>query len=211
MYNSRIEYAMKNFISEGYFLKGENTYTLNEKAKEGNSVLDVIVDGDNICVEEYDNDKIRGKCTFLRHTKSQGLKKCIDHFILKRTGEKWDLHMIEMKTSVGNKTWQDIKHKNRASYFNIKSLCIVLGIEIEDIYSYTTYEVEKFESIERTTDLKTYMPQLGKKLINFKKDEWDKGKIIIELDEKDSFLTFTHKAIKMIRGEEGELTGKLLI
>lgn len=43
--------------------------------------------------------------------------------------------MIEMKTSVGNSTWHDIKHKNRASYFNIMSLCLVLGIKVDKIYS----------------------------------------------------------------------------
>ena len=211
MYDRRIDYAINNFINNEFFLDKSNKYILKEKSKQGESILIVNVENDNICVEEYDNDNVRGKCNFLKQDRHQGLKKCIDHFLLSKNGENWALHMIEMKTSVGNGTWHDIKHKNRASYFNIMSLCLVLGIKVDKIYSYTTYETEKFQPINQTSDIKAHVPMLGKKLIDFKKDEWDKGKITIELDDMNLEMIFPHRAIKMIRNSKGELEGELTI
>lgn len=206
MYSNRIQYAIDNFIKNDYFLKMQNEYYLEEKSKDGESILHLTVDGENICVEDFDNQS-RGKCNFFKESKAQGLKKCMDHFILKRNGEKWDLHMIEMKTSVGHSTWSDIKHKNRASYFNIKALCVVLGIDIDKVYSYTTFENEKFESLEYSANPKAFVPQLGKKPINFKLDEWDKNIIKIPMDDKDEIIVFTHTAIKMIRDDKNVLKG----
>lgn len=207
MYNSRIKFAIDNFIKEKYFTEMKNIYDLKEESKEGKSILTLTVNGKNICVEEYDNDQIHGKCNFLKIERDMGLKKCIDHFILKENGSKWDLHMIEMKTGVGYSTWDEIKKKNRSSYFNIMALCTVLGIELKGVYSYTTYEHDKFESFNGTTNPKIYTPLLGGKPNDFKKDEWDKDLINISLGDKGEVISFPHKAIQMNRNSDGILQG----
>lgn len=205
MYDSRIQFAMDNFILENYFLPMNNTYDLKETAESGKSLLVLQIKDDNICVEEYD---IKKRCGFLKSDKKFGMQKCIDHFILVKRNHGWDLCMIEMKSGVGSGEWNAIKAKVRSSLHNIKALCLFLGITIDKVYTYTTYERESFQTPKNTTDIKTFIPLLGEKASNFKDDEWDKGVIKINIDE---IITLPHKAIKMVRNANGVLEGSLTI
>lgn len=205
MYNSRIQYAIDNFIDEGYFLPMKQSYELKETADSGRSLLKVTITGENICVEDYDNKK---RCGFLRISKEYGMQTCIDHFLLKEAGTSWDLYMIEMKSGVGHNTWKKIKLKMRSSLLNIKALCEVLGITIGEVYACTTYETEKFSTPENTADPKALVAQLGKKAIDPKRDEWNQNIINIEVD---GLIELPHKAIKMERDSNGVLQGELQI
>ena len=205
MYNTRIQFAMDYFIEEKYFLPTKNYYELCENTESGKSLLKVNVEGENICVEGYDGKR---RCNFLRPESKFGMHKCIDHFILKNDCDYWDLYMIEMKSSVGNPKWLDIKAKMRSSLLNIKALCEFLGIKINKIYTYTTYERECFETVENTTNPKSLISPLGEKATNFKLDEWDKDVIKFKIDE---IVTLPHTSIKMERDEKIGLYGTLNI
>ena len=205
MYNTRMMYAIYNFIEEDYFLPMKEEYELKETAESGKSILKVTLEGENICVEEYDKKK---RCGFLREDKKFGMQKCIDHFLLKKNGLSWDLYMIEMKSNVGDKTWRVIKAKMRTSLLNINALCVFLGIRIDNIYSYTTYEKECFTTPENTADPKSLLPLFGEKATNYKRDEWDRNVIKIKIDE---IVTLPHNAIKMERDEKIGLHGALNI
>ena len=87
MYTTRIKYAMDNFIVENYFLPMEGSYELKENSESGKSLLVLSIEGVNICGEEYDNKK---RCEFVKVSGKQGMKKCIDHFVLKNNGSEWD-------------------------------------------------------------------------------------------------------------------------
>lgn len=205
MYNSRIKFAMDNFIVEDYFTSMKNAYDLKETAESGKSLLKLSIDGENICVEEFDKKK---RCGFLREPSTFGMQKCIDHFLLKKNGDVWNLYMIEMKSKVDDSKWYDIKAKVRSSFLNIKALCEFLGISIGDIHTFTTYEREGFIQPENTSDPLTLKQPLGEKASNLKRDEWEKGIIRIKVDE---ILTFRHKAIKMERDATIGLFGSLSI
>lgn len=205
MYDTRITFAIDNFIDENYFLPMKNYYELRETLDSGKSILKLSIEDENICVEEYDK---KGRCGFTKVNKKFGMQKCIDHFVLKRDGDSWDLYMIEMKSSVGDKKWLEIKAKIRSSLLNIKALCVFLGITLNNIYAYTTYENERFTRPENTADPKSLLPLLGERATNFKLDEWDKGVIRINIDET---ITLSHTAIKMDRDEKIGLHGKLTI
>ncbi|MHC1732017.1 MAG: hypothetical protein AB9888_08330 [Bacteroidales bacterium] len=186
---------MDTFIVEDYFTPMKNTYDLKETAESGKSLLRVTIDGENICVEDYDKKK---RCGFLRESSAFGMQKCIDHFLLKKNGETWNLYMIEMKSRIDDKKWYEVKAKMRSSLLNIKALSEFLGIRIGEIYAFTTYERDCFTQPEKTSDPITLMSPLGQKATNFKRDEWDKNIIKINIDE---IQTFTHQAIKMKRDE----------
>lgn len=205
MYNSRIKFAMDNFIVEDYFLPMKKVYELKETADSGKSNLTVRIDKENICIEDYDNQK---KCTFVREEKKYCMKKSVDHVILINDGEKWILHLIEMKSSVGNKTWIEIKGKFRASFLNMKAICEFLGISISHVCTYTTFENELFNSGKNMADPKALLPMLGEKAIDMKRDEWDKNIVVLNFGEKE---VFRHMPLKMYRDPSGELIGELSI
>lgn len=205
MYNTRIQYAIENFIDENYFLSMKNVYELKEAEESGKSVLELTTKAINICVEGFDKKK---RCGFLRESSKFGMQKCVDHFILTNNGVSWDLHMIEMKSSVGYKKWNDIKAKMRSSLLNVRALCEFLGITLVNIYTYTTYEKECFMPLGNTADPKVLIPMLGDKASDAKQDEWDMDVVKIRIGEE---ITLPHRAIKMERDTKNGLLGTLNI
>lgn len=206
MIEERIQYGIDNFLEEKFFLPSSSSYCLEEKEESGRSELQVDVEGDNLCSEDYDH---KGKCNFLRDGKVWVLKKSVDHILLQKKEGKWILHLIEMKSEVHNKKWHQIKKKIRASYFNMCALEKVLGIHIDEVRTYTTYERTYFLDTDETADSKLLIAPLGKPTFPSAKNEWEKGVIGVDIGEK---VQFKHSAIKMERTEDGsKLVGKLTI
>lgn len=206
MIEKRVQYGILNFLEEDFFLSPNDSYCLEEKSESGRSELHVEIEGDNLCSEDYDH---KGKCNFLKDSSRFKLKKSVDHVLLQKKEEKWILHLIEMKSKVDNKKWSEIKQKIRASYFNIRALESVLGIHIDEVRTYTTYETTGFWNPSRTTDPKTIVAPLGKPMPPAPEQEWENNAIHVDVGE---FVEFRHRAVKMQRTEDGtKLIGKLSI
>ncbi len=206
MIEKRVQYGILNFLEEDFFLSPNDSYCLEEKSESGRSELHVEIKGDNLCSEDYDH---KGKCNFLKDSSRFKLKKSVDHVLLQKKEEKWILHLIEMKSKVDNKKWFEIKQKVRASYFNIRALESVLGIHIDEVRTYTTYENIGFWGLDSSADPKLFVAPLGKSMPPAPEDEWKNG--IINVDIGD-VVQFKHCAVKMQRTEDGiKLVGKIKI
>jgi hypothetical protein len=191
-----IKYAIDNFIEEKYVLYKQSEYELFENDEGGESLLIVNVEEESICVTNYDKKK---KCSFIREDKKYGMKKCVDHFIIINKNGLWQLHMFEMKTTVGTQTWNNIKLKFRSSYLNICALCVFLGITIDETFAYTTYSKEKFDDIKNTANPSTMKAPLGFKPPQKAIDEWNEGKVTLNFGYSK---TFDHIKIKMEKVDE---------
>ena len=147
---------------------------------------------------------IRGKVV-----NNSGLRRSVDHVLLQKKEEKWILHLIEMKSKVDNKKWHEIKQKIRASYFNVRALEGVLGIHIDEIRTYTTYESTGFWNTDRSEDPKIMVAPLGKPMPPAPEKEWENNIISVDVG---AVMKFQHVAVKMQRTEEGDkLIGNLRI
>ena len=207
----RVAYALKNFFTDKFTYEANQLfYELLETDKYGKSKLLVNVSGsENICVKNFDDTS---KWGIINGNKKLSLNKCVDHFIFQKNSEGfWELHVFEMKTTVGFRTWQNIQYKMRPSYLRIKALAIYLGIPITDanITVYTTYEQDKFTS-------QPYLPKLGYRVFDVKSEEWDADCIrvpmIVSEDNPFDFKTFIplhHKKIKMQRSNDDILEGEI--
>ncbi len=212
----RIGYALKNFFKEAYFLSESSEYLLKENSAQGQSELTLTFTTDNVrnlCIEDVDGKKQRHSlcCGFTNNSKEAALNKAVDHAIFKmeNSGE-WTLHLIEMKTSVGAKTWAVVKAKQRASYLDMLAVAVFLGIKVKEVFAYTTYGLDKMTSEFENANIAVKKPILGQKIINLLKDEWQAGKLY--LDFGDGPLEIKHKRVKMARNEnESVLKGKLEI
>ena len=211
---NRINYALKNFLSDTFrYDSNLSTYELLEIDKLGKSRLIVDVgNSENICVRSYDDFP---KWRIINNSKKLHMNKCVDHFMFKQNPLGiWELHIFEMKTSVGFKTWNNIKYKLRASYLSIKAIALYLGIIIRDenITVYTTYENDEKMAISNMTDPKVALPHIGGKAIDVKKDEWDAGfinvPVIVSENNPYDFYTairLNHRKILMHRAEDSFL------
>lgn len=207
MQETRVEFALKNFIAENYFLKMDNVYHLKEEKDSGKSDLTLMVSNENLCIYDFDN---KGKCQFLRSDKKSGMQKSVDHMIFERCQAGWKLHLIEMKSGVGYKTWiESIKPKVRTSYFTALAIADFLGITIQKSIAYTTYENDKFGDMNRLSDPRTLVPLLGQPARDANRDEWKKDRIILNVDGE---FVISHKKIQMYRNPAtGVLEGQLIL
>lgn len=209
MIDKRVRYGIDNFLEDNFFLPSGDSYCLEEKSESGRSELLVKVQGDNLCSEDYDH---KGKCNFLKKNGKMKLQKSVDHVLLQKKEERWILHFIEMKSKVDNKKWREIKQKIRASYFNFCALERVLGIHIDEVKTYTTYEKTGFWNGKDNEDPKTRVPLLGGKMPPLPENEWKADRINVDIGEVGELAEFHHKAVRMQRSEDGtKLMGNLMI
>lgn len=206
MIEERIKYGIDNFLEDDFFLPFDNSYNLEEKSESGRSELYVDVQGDNLCSEDYDH---KGKCNFLKKESTFKLRRSVDHILLQKKEDKWVLHLIEMKSKVDNKKWHEIKQKIRASYFNVCALEKVLGINIDEVKTYTTYENVGFWDSNKSEDPKIIVAPLGKPMSPMPEQEWENNTITIDIGK---IVQFQHTSVKMQRTEDGDkLVGELSI
>ena len=105
------ELMVKNFV------ECENSIIyLEETEDSGRSILEFQLASDgNLSIKNVD-----GKNTqmhFFQNEKGKSMFKRVDHIIFEHlTEDDWKLHLIEMKSSVGNEKWIEVKGKFRASY-----------------------------------------------------------------------------------------------
>lgn len=206
MIEERVQYGINNFLEDDFFLPFSDSYCLKEKTETGKSELQVDVQGENLCSEDYDH---KGKCNFLKEKSSFKLRRSVDHVLLQKKEARWILHLIEMKSKVDNKKWIEIKQKIRASYFNICALERVLGIHFDEVRTYTTYENTGFWSVDKSEDPKIIVAPLGKPMPPVPEKEWENNIISVDVGE---VMKFQHTAVKMQRTEDGDkLVGRLSI
>ena len=197
---TRVQYALDNFLSPEYFDSQKECYELLETEKQGKARLILKVGTtDNICVKNYDK---MPDWEILRKESKFHMRKGIDHFILRKNSNFWELHMIETKKTVGINVWQDIKIQMGVSYLKIKALLTFLGITIknENVFIYTAYGEDKMtdnNSSAKGVTTKTF--KTGEPLINPKDDEWDAGFIYIPLiDIEGNIRAEKFKHIKIL-------------
>lgn len=210
MKDKRIQYALDNFIEEGYFLPENEEYLLTEEEADGKTGLSVLVSGPSLCIADFDKKK---KCAFLRQSGKSGMTKSSDHVVFCKQGECWKLCIIEMKTSVGTETWREIKLKTRATYLNAMAVAVILGFSIQDrdVDVYTTFESEKFGSLDGSFSPVAHKPLLGRKTYDAKKEEWDADRIKIRFEEAKS-IVFRHHRVQLKRNKvTGRLEGKVAL
>ncbi len=182
-------------------------YHLWEEKDSGKSDLNVTVENENLCIYNFDNKK---KCGFLKSDKKFGMQKSVDHILFEKRSRGWRLHLIEMKSGVGCKTWyESIKPKVRTSYFTALTIAGFLGIRVSDAMAYTTYEEERFGDINNGTNPRTMMPSLGLPTRNPVTDEWEKDQMFLNVGEE---MRIPHRKIQMTKnGMTGVLEGNLVI
>ena len=193
---ARVQYALDNFLKSEFFDSKKECYELLETENQGKARIILHVGTtDNICVKNY--DKIPN-WEILRKERKFHMRKGIDHFILRKNSNVWELHMIEIKKSVDTDVWQDIKIQMGVSYLKIKALLTLLGITIknENVLIYTAFGEDKMSdnnSPSARVTTKTF--KTGEPLIDPKSDEWDEGFIYIPLIDTEGSVRlkkFTH-------------------
>ena len=185
------EYIMNELMKKGFIVHKSNEMLLLETEESGASELNVyLTSEDNLWIENVDKQKT--ELLFFQTGKS--LYKRVDHMIYSRQKDnKWKLYLIEMKSCVGDKTWQDVKGKFRASYLLGLAIAGMLELSISETVMYTTFEKVLLKPPETMPSARR-LPS-GRNMVRME-DEWNGGRLCLNFGER---VPFVHIPIQMNR------------
>ena len=198
------EFILNELMVENFAEWEKQIIQLEEKEDTGKSVLNMKLKSDlNLCIRNV--DKKHTDLYFFQNSKVKSMFKRVDHIVFEHlANDKWKIHLIEMKSSVGSEKWTEIKGKFRASYLLVQGLAAMLEMSIEDICMYTTYEKAVFSLPDTMPSARRLM--LGQKQVK-PQDEWNSNNVGLNFG---TTINFTHKPIQMERNKENVLIGECI-
>ena len=200
--SAKREFIMKELMVAGFIEKEKCVIHLEETDKFGESRLEFHLNSDeNLCIRNI--DKKNTEMYFFQADGKKSMFKRVDHIIFEHAdADKWNLHLIEMKSSVGAETWADVKGKFRASYLLAQGIAAMLDINITETYMYTIYEEIKFTFPKTMPSARR--TRSGVPLVRPEK-EWSGEEFGLNFGTR---LKFSHKPVHMARDSQNVLVGE---
>ena len=163
------EFIINELFKPGFIEREKHEIVLEEFEDTGRSELNVwLLSEDNLCIANIDKKKT--DIQFWQKGSTKSLSKRVDHIIFEHQGQElWKLHLIEMKGSVGERKWTEIKGKFRASYLVAQAIAGMLGLHISETVMYTTFEKVRFAPPETMPSARR--TGTGRVLVKME-DEW---------------------------------------
>lgn len=203
MGSDKRKFIISELMEPGFIVNKNQKILLRELEESGKSELEVfLMSDDNLCIENVDKKKT--DILFFQNEKAKSMYKRVDHIIFGRQQDnRWKLYLIEMKGSVGEKKWVEVKGKFRASYLLAQALAGMLELEISEVSMYTTFERVEFKPSETIPTARR--KSLGERLVRME-DEWNGVHFGLNFGE---YIPFMHIPIQMERNQHGILVGNL--
>jgi hypothetical protein len=96
-------------------------------------------------IEQFDNKNRNLKCVLKKQC-------CADTVIWQCDQNHWQLHILEIKQSVGRDEWEKIKNQFLGAYRLCRMLAAVLDIEFETVRFYTVFVNDKINTNSNTDE-----------------------------------------------------------
>lgn len=164
-----------------YVQHHSNVIEIEEKSNDGEAILEFIFHSSNPNIAYYEIKAEHKK--FLE--KLVGNNKCCDGILLRIENEKADIFLIELKSTMGAKTWEKVQKQFRGAALVAMAFCAILGAEVNSLSLYTAYlddsevndeiETEKMQSKIKGAYAKK--PRVGRQVNSVKK--WEESKIAL--------------------------------
>lgn len=99
--NKKTEFIINELLVDNFIEKETNEILLEETEDTGKSSLKIQLKSiDNLSIKNV--DKKNTQMNFFQDSKNKSMNKRVDHIIFEQISyDKWKLHLIEMKSSVG--------------------------------------------------------------------------------------------------------------
>lgn len=202
METTKRNFIIKELMVENFVEWSKNIIFLEETDEEGKSELNFqVVSDENLIIKNV--DKKHTDLYFFQNGSTKSMFKRVDHIVFEHiSNNNWKLHLIEMKSSIFDKKWAEVKGKFRASYLFSQGIAAMLEMNIVDICMYTTYENVHFSksgTMPSSRRLPLGVPQIKPQ------EEWDAGSVSLNFGIG---IKFSHIPIQMKRNECNVLVGK---
>lgn len=200
--NTKREYIIDELMEAQFVERETEKVCLEETEDTGKSVLELqLSSGKNLSIKNV--DKKNTQMHFFVKDKNKSMYKRVDHILFEYLDDnKWKAHLVEMKSSVENDKWKDVKGKFRASYLLVQGIAAMLEMNLVETCMYTSFEKTCFNPSDT-------MPVERRLLVGERhvrpQDEWNGEKFTLDFGNR---LPFIHIPIQMERNDKGVLVGK---
>lgn len=204
MKENKRKYIIDKLMVPGFITYEKQEMILEESKKTGRSLLHVrLLAEKNLCIANVDDKNTIFQ--FFRADDKFCMRKRVDHMIFEHLGgNQWKLYLIEMKSSVGEKKWTEIKGQFRASYLVGQALAAMLEMDIAETVMYTTFERVQFTPSDTMPTARR--SRSGRAMVRMK-EEWNGGKFGLNFGKR---ISFAHNPVPMKRNAKGVLVGELV-
>ncbi|MDR2439608.1 MAG: hypothetical protein LBE12_09610 [Planctomycetaceae bacterium] len=130
-------------VSDGLFPLIEN---FDDDAGNTQTIhVNIQVVTESWCIEQFDKKNKSLKCVLKKQC-------CSDTVIWQCDQNHWQLHIFEIKQSVGRDEWEKIKNQFLGAYRLCRMLAAVLDIEFETVQFYTVFVNDKINTNSNTDE-----------------------------------------------------------
>ena len=179
-----IEEKLKLFAPDKYCLvNAGDSVRLNEKSKDGKASIECTCQEETLVFPTPE----RNVLPYLDE-KIKGAGACADKFLFTANEDGWDLHVIELKKTIGTDTFAKSKNQFRMGIYNGRALAGFMGMKLKEIHLHSAFRSDRIHSIS-PGNLAAMRAQNNweiQKII----EEWnaDRCTLSIDLEEKSYML-----------------------
>ncbi|NBK93490.1 hypothetical protein D5278_16150 [bacterium 1XD21-13] len=134
MFSTELQERLK-LLDDHLVAFDENQFVLKEKRTEGKAELTLKLCAPCILFCKLEDKK-------LKYFKNQ---KCADYLLYEYKENHWEMHIFELKRSIGLSQWEQIKEQAKGAIQNGMAIAGFLGIEVslDKVHMYSAYRNDK--------------------------------------------------------------------
>ena len=168
-----IEEKLRLFAPDKYhFVNAGDSVQLIEKSKDGKASIDCTCQEETVVFPTPEKNEL----PYLDET-IKGARACADKFLFTANEDGWDLHVIELKKTIGTDT-----------FANVRALAAFMGIKLKEIHLYSEVRSDQIRAISprKLAAMRAQKNWEIQKII----EEWnaDRCTLSIDLEEKSYML-----------------------
>ena len=130
-----IEEKLKLFAPDKYCLvNAGDSVRLNEKSKDGKASIECTCQEETLVFPTPE----RNVLPYLDET-IKGARACADKFLFTANEDGWDLHVIELKKTIGTDTFAKSKNQFRMGIYNGRALAGFMGMKLKEIHLHSAF------------------------------------------------------------------------
>ena len=192
-----IEEKLKLFAPDKYCLvNAGDSVRLNEKSKDGKASIECTCQEETLVFPRPE----RNVLPYLDET-IKGARACADKFLFTANEDGWDLHVIELKKTIGTDTFAKSKNQFRMGIYNGRALAGFMGMKLKEIHLHSAFRSDRIHSIS-PGNLAAMRAQNNweiQKII----EEWNADQCTLSVDLEER--TYTLGKIKLDELGQGEI------
>ena len=192
-----IEEKLKLFAPDKYCLvNAGDSVRLNEKSKDGKASIECTCQEETLVFPTQE----RNVLPYLDET-IKGARACADKFLFTANEDGWDLHVIELKKTIGTDTFAKSKNQFRMGIYNGRALAGFMGMKLKEIHLHSAFRSDRIHSIS-PGNLAAMRAQNNweiQKII----EEWNADQCTLSVDLEER--TYTLGKIKLDELGQGEI------